>query len=126
MTEPTPSRAVARRSTALPRPRRTSSAPFFAVSVVVVVLWLPTIALFSSIDTWQLVINTATPVLAFLLIALPQNSERRTDRATNQKLDVLTAGFADLLAIQVDGGDRETIARRIVQLRSTIRVEESI
>lgn len=126
MTEPTPSRAVARRSTALPRPRQTSSAPFFAVSVVVVVLWLPTIALFSSIDTWQLVINTATPVLAFLLIALPQNSERRTDRATNQKLDVLTAGFADLLAIQVDGGDRETIARRIVQLRSTIRVEESI
>lgn len=94
--------------------------------MVVVVLWLPTIALFSSIDTWQLVINTATPVLAFLLIALPQNSERRTDRATNQKLDVLTAGFADLLAIQVDGGDRETIARRIVQLRSTIRVEESI
>ncbi len=103
-----------------------SDAPFFAVSVVVVVLWLPTIALFSSIDTWQLVINTATSVLAFLLIALLQNSERRTDRATNQKLDVLTAGFADLLAIQVDGGDRETIARRIEQLRSTIRVEESI
>jgi DNA topoisomerase I len=51
-------------------------------------------------------------VLAFLLIALLQNSERRTDRATSQKLDVLADGFADLLAIQLEGGDRESAGRK--------------
>jgi hypothetical protein len=47
-----------------------SGAPFFTVSAALVVLWLPTIVVFSSVDTWQLVINTATSILAFLLVAL--------------------------------------------------------
>jgi low affinity Fe/Cu permease len=101
-----------------------SGAPFFTVSVIVVALWLPTIAVFSTVDTWQLAINTVTSVLAFLLVALLQNSERRTDRATNQKLDVLAGGLADMLALELGEADREAIVRRIEALRETIRVEE--
>jgi low affinity iron permease len=47
--------------------------------------------LFRSVDTWQLVINTATSVLAFLLVALLQNSERRYDRALHEKVDALAS-----------------------------------
>src|SRR5919198_1001408 len=68
-----------------------SGAAFFTISLAVVVLWLPTIFVFHTVDTWQLVINTVTSVLAFLLVALLQNSERRGDRAAREKLDVLSA-----------------------------------
>jgi len=45
------------------------------MSAILVAVWVPTIFLFHSVDTWQLVLNTVTSVLAFLLIALLQNSE---------------------------------------------------
>lgn len=103
-----------------------SGAVFFAISAGLVVLWLPTIIVFASVDTWQLVINTATSILAFLLVALLQNSERRSDRAASRKLDGLAAAVADLLDAQIEGADRETLARRVRELRGTIRVEEDL
>src|ERR687887_255543 len=103
-----------------------SGAAFFMACLIVVVLWLPTIFVFSSVDTWQLVINTATSVLAFLLVALLQNSERRTDRATAEKLDALAAAIADLMDLALERGDREAIARRAAQLREAIGLEERI
>src|SRR5919108_4463220 len=103
-----------------------SGAWFFAVSAAVIVLWLPTIVLFPSVDTWQLVINTATSILAFLLVALLQNSERRTDRAASQKLDRLAAAVADLLEAELGRADRDAQARRVRELREAIRLEEEI
>ena len=103
-----------------------SGAAFFTISLAVVVLWLPTIFVFETVDTWQLVINTVTSVLAFLLVALLQNSERRGDRAAREKLDVLSAAVADLLDLQLDQGDREAIVRRAAELREAIGVEERI
>jgi low affinity Fe/Cu permease len=63
---------------------------------VAVLIWMPTIFLFRSVDTWQLMINTLTSVLAFLLIALLQNSERRYDEALHDKVDALAAGLAPI------------------------------
>jgi low affinity Fe/Cu permease len=103
-----------------------SGAAFFAISAALVVIWLPTIAVFRSVDTWQLVINTATSILAFLLVALLQNSERRSDRAASRKLDVIAGALADVIAAQLDGGDREALESRIAELRDTIEVEEQI
>jgi low affinity Fe/Cu permease len=103
-----------------------SGATFFAISAALVVLWLPTIVLFASVDTWQLVINTATSILAFLLVALLQNSERRTDMAASRKLDTLAAAVAELLDAQLGEGDREAQARRVRELRETIRLDEEI
>jgi uncharacterized membrane protein len=102
-----------------------SQGGFFAVSLVVVLVWLPSIALFESVDTWQLVINTATSVLAFLLVALLQNSEQRNDRALHRKLDVLAAGLANLMDRELDG-DREEFARSVARLREAIRLEEQL
>jgi low affinity Fe/Cu permease len=103
-----------------------SGAAFFGASLILVVLWLPTIFIFKSVDTWQLVINTATSVLAFLLVALLQNSERRTDRATAEKLDALAAATADLMDLALERGDREAIANRAAELREAIGLEERI
>jgi low affinity Fe/Cu permease len=103
-----------------------SGATFFAISAALVLLWLPTIVLFANVDTWQLVINTATSILAFLLVALLQNSERRTDRAASQKLDRLAAAVADLLEAELGRADRDAQARRVRELREAIRLEEEI
>jgi low affinity Fe/Cu permease len=102
-----------------------SSGAFFAVSVVVVALWIPTIVLFESVDTWQLVINTATSVLAFLLVALLQNSERRYDRALHEKVDALATAVADLMEHE-PSGEHEELRRRAAELRQAVKLEERI
>jgi low affinity Fe/Cu permease len=98
---------------------------FFTIAVVVVAIWMPTIFLFGSVDTWQLVINTLTSVLAFLLIALLQNSERRYDEALHQKIDALAAALADLMEHQADG-DREVLRRHVDELRSSVGLERGV
>jgi low affinity Fe/Cu permease len=103
-----------------------SGAAFFTISAALVVIWLPTIVVFRSVDTWQLVINTATSILAFLLVALLQNSERRSALAASRKLDVIAAALADVIATQLDGGNRDALERRMTELRDTIEVEERI
>ena|SRR5437763_13751644 len=103
-----------------------SGAVFFTVSLVVVVLWLPTIVVFADVDTRHLVIDTATSVLAFLLIALLPNSERRTDRATSEKLDAIATGLVDLLALQQRQPDPEQLSRHIERLRDVVGLEQEI
>jgi low affinity Fe/Cu permease len=102
-----------------------SKGVFFTISVVIVVIWMPTIFLFGDVDTWQLVINTMTSVLAFLLIALLQNSERRYDDALHRKIDALAAGLADLMEHQAEG-DRKTLQRHIDELRSSVGLEREL
>ena len=105
--------------------RFVSRGAFFTICLVVVVVWMPTLALFHRVDTWQLVINTMTSVLAFLLIALLQNSERRYDEALHHKIDVLAAGLADLMQHELDG-DRTLLQRHIGELRSAIGLEREL
>jgi low affinity Fe/Cu permease len=95
---------------------------FFTGAVVVVLLWMPTIVFISSIDTWQLVINTLTSVLAFLLIALLQNSERRYDDALHHKIDAIATGLADLME-NLDKRDAEALRRHVETLRESIKLE---
>ena len=47
-----------------------SEAVFFLACVLLVVVWLPSYFVFRDVDTWQLVINTATTIVTFLLVAL--------------------------------------------------------
>jgi low affinity Fe/Cu permease len=105
--------------------RFVSKGLFFTIAVVVVAIWMPTIFIFQSVDTWQLVINTLTSVLAFLLIALLQNSERRYDEALHRKIDVLAAALADLMEHQATG-DRELLQRHITELRSSVELERNV
>lgn len=99
-----------------------SRAAFFAISLVVVVIWIPLIVVFESIDTWQLVINTATSVVAFLLIALLTNTERRGDQALHRKFDILAVSIAELLETE----DRERLRACASELRAAVKLEEQI
>jgi low affinity Fe/Cu permease len=74
-----------------------SRAVFFTACVALVIVWIPTILLIPSVDTWQLVINTVTTIITFLLVAVLQNTQRRTEHALQTKLDVLAEGVADLM-----------------------------
>jgi low affinity Fe/Cu permease len=75
----------------------TSKAWFFAICVIIVLLWGPSYFLFGSVDTWQLIINTLTTIVTFLLMALLQNTQARSDAAIQKKLNAIAAGVADLL-----------------------------
>jgi low affinity Fe/Cu permease len=100
-------------------------ASFFAVSLIAVAIWIPTIAVFHSVDTWQLVINTVTSVFAFLLVALLQNSERRTDLALHRKIDAVAEALIALMSNELEG-DRDALERELTELRAGIGLEQRI
>ena len=61
----------------------------FVVAFLVIVVWFVTGPLFGFSDTWQLVINTGTTIVTFLMVFLLQNTQNRESRATQIKLDEL-------------------------------------
>src|SRR4051794_25767915 len=61
----------------------------FIVAVAVIVIWAVTGPLFHYSDTWQLIINTGTTVITFLMVFLIQNSQNRDGAAMQAKLDEL-------------------------------------
>jgi low affinity Fe/Cu permease len=71
--------------------RWTGSSWVFAIAVAVIVGWLLTGPLFGYSDTWQLVINTATTVVTFLMVFLIQRSQNIDAHAIQLKLNELVA-----------------------------------
>ena len=61
----------------------------FAMAVMVIVVWAVTGPVFGFSDTWQLVINTGTTVITFLMVFLIQNTQNRDTTAMQVKLDEL-------------------------------------
>ena len=99
-----------------------SRAAFFAACVLLVLVWAPSYFLIRDFDAWQLVINTATTIITFLLVALLQNSGRRSDRAIHHKLDALADGLADLMEHQVNP-DKADLAGDIADLKEAVGLE---
>jgi low affinity Fe/Cu permease len=90
-----------------------SRAWFFSACVLLVVVWAPSYFVFGNVDTWQLVINTATTIVTFLLVALLQNTATRKDKATQHKLNAVALALSSL----VDGDVR-------AELRAAVGVED--
>jgi low affinity Fe/Cu permease len=65
------------------------SAWAFAGAVLVILVWILTGPMFHFSDTWQLVINTATTIVTFLMVFLIQNTQNRDAKAVHLKLDEL-------------------------------------
>jgi len=65
------------------------SAPAFIVACAAIVTWVATGPLFGFSDTWQLVINTGTTIVTFLMVFVIQNSQNRDTQAIQLKLDEL-------------------------------------
>lgn len=67
----------------------TGSSWAFIVATLVVIGWIVSGPLFGFSDTWQLVINTGTTIVTFLMVFLIQNTQNRDTRALHLKLDEL-------------------------------------
>lgn len=102
-----------------------SRAAFFVACFLLVLVWAPSYFLIRDFDTWQLLINTATTIVTFLLVALLQNSSRRSDRAIHHKLDALADGLADLMEHQIDR-DSTDLAGDIADLKDAVGLERRL
>jgi low affinity Fe/Cu permease len=61
----------------------------FVIALFIVILWAVTGPIFGYSDTWQLVINTGTTIVTFLMVFLIQNTQNRDTQALQLKLDEL-------------------------------------
>jgi low affinity Fe/Cu permease len=74
----------------------------FILAVLIVVVWAATGPLFHYSDTWQLVINTGTTIITFLMVFLIQNTQNRDAKAIHLKLDELLRAVAGARTQLVD------------------------
>lgn len=107
----------------------------FAAALGVIIVWGVTGPLFAWSDTWQLVINTGTTIITFLMVFLIQNAQNRDAAAIQAKLDELIRAvgharnafigiehlaeaelIAILAALESDGGDEGARKRAIERL----------
>ena len=61
----------------------------FVIAVLVIIVWAVTGPIFGYSDTWQLVINTSTTIVTFLMVFIIQNTQNRDTQALQLKLDEL-------------------------------------
>lgn len=100
----------------------------FIVALSLLLIWALTGPVFHFSDTWQLVINTATTIITFLMVFLIQNTQNRDARALHLKLDELIRSIkgarnmmVDLEELSDDELERlQTQFRRISQKSSQI------
>ncbi|HEX9303305.1 MAG TPA: low affinity iron permease family protein [Thermoanaerobaculia bacterium] len=112
----------------------------FGIAVAIVVMWLATGPIFHFSDTWQLVINTGTTVVTFLMVFLIQHAQNKDTRAIELKLNELVAAMpgASNRMIDVEALSEEdldmlhryfrklvSLAKKDVELTTSHSVEEA-
>ena len=98
----------------------------FVVALLVIGVWLFTGPMFNYSDTWQLVINTGTTIITFLMVFLIQNMQNRDSKAIHLKLDEVIRSiraarndFIDLEDMtEKELNDLETEFRKIKQKKT--------
>ena len=103
--------------------RLASRAWFFAFCVALVLVWAPSYFVLQNLDTWQLIINTLTTIVTFLMVALLQNSQTRADQAVQHKLNAIADAVADLMRELSDTSDAD-LGQDLKELREAVGLEE--
>ena len=111
----------------------TSGSPkTFAMAIVVIVVWAATGPYFHYNDTWQLLINTSTTIITFLMVFLIQNTQNRDNDILHIKIDELLRATKDAqnAVLNLDGLDEKelkTIRKEYRQVgeNETVEVVES-
>ncbi|MGH7670061.1 MAG: low affinity iron permease family protein [Gemmatimonadaceae bacterium] len=106
--------------------RTTGRPATFVLAVAVIVVWAVTGPLFHFSDTWQLVINTGTTIVTFLMVFLIQNTQNRDTEAIQVKLDELIRAMkgahnALLDLEELEDKELERIKKSYQQLASEAR-----
>lgn len=71
---------------------------FFAACVILIAAWAPSYFAIGDSDTWQLIINTTTTIVTFLLVALLQNTQERFEVTVLARLDRIEAKLDRIVA----------------------------
>jgi len=93
----------------------------FVTAFVLILVWGVTGPIFHYSDTWQLVVNTATTIVTFLMVFLIQNSQNRDGAAMQAKLDELIRALHDARGEFI--GIEHLTDRQISQIRSDLEAE---
>ncbi|MDQ6524561.1 low affinity iron permease family protein [Nocardioides sp. LHD-245] len=101
--------------------RLVSAAPFFYVIVGVLVVWVASLPLWSSATKWELALHTGSSVLSLLLLVLLQNAGRRSEEASQEKLNVIAEALSDLMASRAR--DDEGLEESVRRLRQAVGLE---
>lgn len=97
----------------------------FASALVVVVVWAVSGPLFGFGDTWQLVINTGTTIITFLMVFLIQNTQNRDTEAIQIKLDELINAMKGANAALLDLEDLDEKTLDQIRRHYVKRAEEA-
>ncbi|GAA1307674.1 hypothetical protein Psi02_45570 [Planotetraspora silvatica] len=100
-----------------------SRGTFFVMCVLLVLVWAPSFFIIGSLDTWQLIINTATTIVTFLLVALLQNTQSRADAAIQHKLNAIADALADLMKQVSEDHDEKPLHTDVNELRDAVGLE---
>jgi low affinity Fe/Cu permease len=109
--------------------RATGKPAAFFLAMGVILIWLATGPVFGFSDTWQLVINTGTTIVTFLMVFLIQNTQNRDAEAVQVKLDELlrvTAGAHNALLDLEELEERELDRIRDGYARLAERAREDL
>lgn len=101
----------------------------FMLAVLIIVIWAVTGPLFKFSDTWQLVINTGTTIITFLMVFLIQNTQNRDALAVQLKLDELISSIKEarneIIDVE-DLGDKELQKKRNEMVNLAEHAKEDI
>jgi low affinity Fe/Cu permease len=75
-----------------------------------------------SLDTWQLIINTVSTIVTFLLVALLQNTQKRADDAVQHKLNAIARALSNLMGNLSD--ERPGLGHERDELRQAVGLED--
>ena len=108
--------------------RRTGQPSAFAIAVLIILVWAAMGPVFRYSDTWQLVINTGTTIVTFLMVFLIQNTQNRDSQALQVKLDELIRAIdgahnALLDLEELDEKELDRIRSRYEKLAELARVD---
>lgn len=100
---------------------------FFTFCVLMVIVWAPSIVFIHDIDLWQLIINTATTIITFLMVALLENANSRTNVATQHKLNAIAKAQADTMRFLAENASpsyKPEIMEDVRELEAAVGLEQ--
>ncbi len=106
------------------------SSPAFLAAIGMLVLWAVVGPHFHFSDTWQIIINTATTIITFLMVFLIQNTQNRDARALHLKLDeiirALRSAHNEMIDVErLSDVELERLAKRYERLRQATANQRS-
>jgi low affinity Fe/Cu permease len=93
----------------------------FITALIVLALWGLSGPLLGFTDTWQLIINTSTTIITFLMVFIIQNTQNRDSLATNLKLDAMMKklGISDKDLLDAEDSSDKSLEERLRRVQNS-------